>query len=195
MRFRKNEGLAFYKKEKRITSELIRSVLLFLFWIVMAIALAYFLVYFFGIRVKVLGNSMAPSLANGEEVLIDKVSYSFAGPKEGDIIIFYPNGNENSRYYIKRVVGIPGDKILISNGILYRNKEAVMDYFSEAVAEAGIASTEITLDEEEYFVMGDNVNNSEDSRSANIGVINKNAIEGKIWFHMAKEDEGIGFVK
>lgn len=195
MRRKKSEGLTFYKKEKRVTPELFHSILLYAFWIVMAIALAYFLVFFFGIRVKVLGTSMEPALFSGEEVFLDKVSYSFGTPKVGDIVIFYPNGNENSRYYIKRVVGVPGDKILISNGMLYRNKEAVLDYFSGAIAEGGIASQEVSLGEEEYFVMGDNANASEDSRSANIGAVKEDAIKGRIWFHMATEDEGIGFVK
>ena len=168
---------------------------MFLFWIVMAIALAYFLVYFFGIKTVMLGNSMEGALHNGQEVFIDKVTYSFTSPKEGDVVVFYPNGNEKSRYYIKRVIGVPGDKIIIKDGVFYKNDEPVMDYFNASIKDPGIAEIQIRLNEDEYFVMGDNVNNSEDSRSANIGAINVSAIKGRLWLHMAAEDEGVGLVK
>lgn len=141
------------------------------------------------------GNSMESTLYNGQEVLIDRVIYSFSSPKEGNVVVFLPNGNENSHYYIKRIIGVPGDKIVIRDGVLYKNGDAVLDYFSQSIADPGIAVNEIRLAEDEYFVMGDNCNSSEDSRSANVGAVNLNTIKGKVWFHMAANDEGIGLVR
>lgn len=192
---RKNEGLSFYQKEKRITGDKIHIVGGFLFLILLAIGLAYFLVYFFGIRTTVVGGSMESTLYSGQEVMIDRVIYSVLSPKEGDVVVFLPNGNENSHYYIKRVIGVPGDSIVIKDGVLYKNGTPVLDYFMGTIKDAGIASQELKLGEDEFFVMGDNCNYSEDSRSANIGAVNLSTIKGKVWFHMAANDEGLGLVR
>ena len=107
-------------------------------------------------------------------------------PKRGDIIVFLPNGNEKSHYYVKRVIGVPGDTVLIQNGAVYINGEVYKEEIeAAAIEEAGLASEEITLDSDEYFVLGDNRNNSEDSRYANIGNIKKDYIIGKAWFRVA----------
>ena len=89
------------------------------------------------------------------------------------MIVFLPNGNEKSHYYVKRVVGVPGDTLYIKNGLLYVNDETVEEYFNDRIAEPGLLESEVTLEEDEYFVIGDNCNNSEDSRSANIGTVKK----------------------
>ena len=115
-------------------------------------------------------------------------------PKAGDVVIFLPNGNEKSHFYIRRIVGGPGDTIQIKNGTLYVNGKAYIEKTEvAAMEEAGIAETEIELGEDEYFVLGDNRNNSEDSRYANIGNIKKEYIIGKAWFYIEAED-GMGFV-
>ena len=110
-------------------------------------------------------------------------------------MVFLPNGNEKSHYYVKRVVGAPGDTLYIKNGVLYVNDEPQESYFNDRIAEAGILENELTLEDNEYFVIGDNCNNSEDSRSANIGSIKKEYIIGKAWFKMASGDSAIGLVK
>ena len=95
---------------------------------------------------------------------------------------------------MKRVVAVPGDTLYIKNGMLYVNGEIEEDYFDDKIAEPGLAENEITLGEDEYFVIGDNCNNSEDSRSANIGNIKKEHIIGKAWFKMAAQNSKLGFV-
>ena len=112
------------------------------------------------------------------------------------IELFVPNGSMNSHYYVKRVVGTPGDTVQIIDGHLYINDELFVyedDY--DEMAQAGIAENKITLGKGEYFVLGDNRNNSEDSRSANIGIISKENIIGKAWIHLGAGENAIGLVK
>ena len=89
------------------------------------------------------------------------------------------------------MVAVPGDIVRISDGVLYVNDDEV-DRYSDAIADAGIAADELTLGEDEFFVMGDNPNSSEDSRSANIGPVLRSQIDGKAWLHMAGGGMGIG---
>ena len=100
----------------------------------------------------------------------------------GDIVAFYPNGNEKSRYYIKRIIGEPGDTIQIQDGVVYVNGDALESANRESIENAGLAEEPVTVGEDEYFVLGDNRNNSEDSRYASIGNVKKEDIAGKVWF-------------
>ncbi|MBR6328114.1 MAG: signal peptidase I [Lachnospiraceae bacterium] len=187
-------GLSFYHKEKKITNEKIAHAFGYLFWAVLAVILSYVLVWAVGIKTSMIGSSMEPELYNGQEVLIDRFLYNFIRPGRGDVIVFRPNGNENAHLYIKRVVGIPGDTIQIKNGVLILNGVEQPLLFADRIEEAGTASEVITIPEDEYFVMGDNCNNSEDSRSVNLGNVRIDTIYGKAWFHMAAENSGLGTI-
>ena len=158
--------------------------------IAMAILLAFTFVYFVGFRTSAVGQSMAETIYNGDNVLINRFVYVVSDPKPNDIVVFRPNGNEKSHLYIKRVIACPGDEVQIIKGVVYVNGEV----FSEAVSvasieEAGLASEPIKLGEDEYFVLGDNRNNSEDSRFANIGNIKKEYMIGKVWFRIISWNE------
>jgi signal peptidase I len=109
-------------------------------------------------------------------------------------VVFLPNGNEKSHYYVKRVIGVPGDTVLILDGVVYVNGELYEEEGEvDAILDAGIAAEEIVLGDDEYFVLGDNRNNSEDSRYANIGNIKKEYIIGKVWFRVSPWS-GFGFL-
>ena len=154
--------------------------------IAITLLLAFTFVYFIGLRTSVVGQSMAETLHSGDEILVNRFIYKVTNPKPNDIIVFLPNGNEKSHYYVKRVVAVPGDTVLIENGVLYVNGELLEEEIDVAsIEEAGLASEEITLASDEFFVLGDNRNNSEDSRYANIGNIKKEHIIGKAWFRIA----------
>ena len=133
----------------------------------------------FGKSMDVTGDAMAPTMENGQKVLIDRLTYQMSTPASGDIILFFSSGNQ-ARTYIRRVVGVPGDRVRIEHGRLCINDEYVEDEF-ELMDEAGIAADEIVLDDGEYFVLGDNRNHCEDSRNVNIGIIHKDNVLGKIW--------------
>lgn len=192
----RNKGLSFYKKKKKISSGLVKEIFGWIFGIFISVLLAFIIVYSVGMTTSVIGVSMEPGLCNGQTIFVNQVVYRVSSPKRDDVIVFLPNGNQNSHYYVKRVVAVPGDVVQITNGILYVNGEAMenMDKYDK-MADAGIAENEIKLQSGEYFVLGDNRNNSEDSRSANIGVINEKDIIGKAWFHLTSDETGIGFVK
>lgn len=190
-----HKGLTFYEKKKRISKGMVHEIFSVLFFCFAAMLLACVIVVSFGLKTSVIGVSMEPSLQNGQEVFIDRFVYKLLSPKRGDVIVFLPNGNTNSHYYLKRVVGLPGEKIQIIGGYVY--VDGVMldeDESLDKIADPGIAEIEITLGMDEFFVLGDNRNNSEDSRSGNIGPVKKSNIIGKAWFHLSGENDGWGFI-
>ncbi|MFT3985311.1 MAG: signal peptidase I [Lachnospiraceae bacterium] len=188
-------SLSFRQKEKKLNQNVIYEILTWVFGVAAAVFLAIVLVYSVGIRTSVVGASMEPSLHNGQEVLINRVIYQFSSPKRGDVIVFRPNGNQNSHFYVKRVIGLPGETVQIVQGQVYLDGELYRDDITDDTKEAGIAETEIELGAEEYFVLGDNRDNSEDSRSANIGNVSRSMIEGKAWFHLGSGAEQMGKVE
>lgn len=170
--------------------KLLKEVLAWIIQIALTVLLAFTFVYFIGLRTSAVGQSMADTIYSGDNILVNRFIYAVTDPKPNDIVVFKPNGNEKSHLYIKRVIGVPGDTVQIINGIVYVNGEV----FSEAVSvssieEAGIAAEPITLQKDEYFVLGDNRNNSEDSRFANIGNVKKEYIIGKVWFRIVSWHE------
>ncbi len=192
---KRQKGLSFYKKKKRISAALVKEILVWCFGIFAAVLIAFAAVYAVGMSTSMIGVSMEPELYNGQRVLINRYAYLMSSPKVGDVIVFLPNGNRNSHYYIKRVVAVPGDTVQIIGGRLYVNGEQIVDERYDKMAEAGIAENPLLLGADEYFVLGDNRNSSEDSRSANIGPVRSSDILGRVWFHMGCDEEGIGFVE
>lgn len=192
---RRRKGLNFYHKKKKISTSLIREVFSWITVIVLAVFLAFVLTYFVGLRTNVLGVSMEPGLTNGQGILVNRFAYKMFSPKAGDVVVFLPNGNQNAHYYVKRVVAVPGQTVLIEDGILYVDGKPYDEEVTDLISSAGIAENEVKLGSDEYFVMGDNVNSSEDSRSANIGPIRKSTIIGRAWLHFGNSSEGWGLVE
>lgn len=185
VRRHRRSGLNFNRRKKKVNMSIVKEVLIWMIEIAVTIFIAFTCVYFVGLRTSVVGQSMSPTLRAGDEILVNRFVYSVSDPKANDIIVFLPNGNEKSHLYIKRVIGVPGDTVLIEDGAVYVNGELFEEEVSvAAMSEAGLASEEIVLGEDEYFVLGDNRNNSEDSRYANIGNIKKEYIIGKVWFRL-----------
>lgn len=192
----RKKGLTFYEKEKKISKSMIREIFSTIFYCFAAILVAFVIVFSVGMKAGVIGVSMEPALYNGQEVLVNRLVYKVTSPKRGDVIAFLPNGNKNSHYYLKRIVGLPGERIQIIGGYVYINGEPLEEDESyDKMADAGIAENEMLLGSDEYFVLGDNRNNSEDSRSGNIGAVKKDTIAGKVWFHLSCDEENLGFVK
>lgn len=178
-------------QQKRIDSAKIYEFFTWLFGILASIFLGFIVVFFFGEKTSVVGTSMEPTLSNGEEVYIDKVVYQFSQPKRGDIIVFRPNGNENTHLYVKRVIGLPGEKIQIKNSQVYIDDELYLQDVADETIDPGIVSEPMQLGPEDYFVLGDDRGNSEDSRSANIGNVTRGMIEGKAWLSGGGPDDEI----
>lgn len=190
----RQKGLNFYRKKKKISMAMVREVITWIFGICASVFVAFVVVYAVGMSTSVVGVSMEPALYNGQQVLINRYVYLLSSPKVNDVVVFLPNGNENSHYYIKRVVAVPGDTVQITDGRLYVNGTLTEDAFDK-MADAGIAQNTLVLGNDEYFVLGDNRNNSEDSRSANIGTVKGKDIIGKVWLHLGTDTERIGLIK
>ena len=190
----RNKGLSFYKRKKKISSSVVREVLIVLFGMAAAVFIAVVLTFFFGTYTNVVGTSMEPGLNNGQRVYINRFSYLLSTPKIGDVVVFMPKGNTNTHYYVKRVVAVSGDTVLIQDGVLYVNGIA-SSWVDVKILDPGIAGVEFELELGEYFCIGDNPGSSEDSRSANIGPVKEQDIVGEAWLYMGSEKTDIGLVR
>ena len=188
----KKSGLTFYEKEKKINKHFLNEILEMIIASALCVFLAFVVTYVFGGRTGIIGDSMEPSIEASSEIFINRFVYMISSPKRGDIVVFLPYGNTNTHYYIKRVVGLPEEKVMIMDGRLMIDGRAIepedkYDY----MIDSGIADTEFELAEDEFFVLGDNRNNSEDSRSGNIGPVKKENIIGKAWLIIHKSDGSV----
>lgn len=188
-------SLSYINRERKVNTNILYQVLQCVFLAFIAVFLGVALVFAFGIRTSVVGESMEPALSNGQEVLINKIAYQFSAPKQGDVIVFRPNGNENAHLSVKRVVATPGDTVQIVQGKVVINGAVYTKDKAEDTRDAGVAASEIVLGADEYFVLGDNRRNSEDSRSANIGNISRGMIEGKAWYHLKGKNSEAGRIE
>ncbi|MEE3480816.1 MAG: signal peptidase I [Lachnospiraceae bacterium] len=190
---KKNAGsLSFRRRRKKIEKEKIGGAFLLLAEIAAVAALAFVIVWFFGYRVRMTGQSMETGISDGDYLLLNKTAYLIHGPKRGDIIAFYPSGNPNANPTIKRVMGLPGDRMKVEDGYLYINGEEYKgkpDY--KGIDDPGVLASEITLGEDDYFVIGDNISASEDSRFTTIGYISKSDIIGSVWWNLSFPNVGV----
>lgn len=140
-------------------------------------------------RTCVDGTSMNDTLQHGDNLMVDKLSYRFTDPDRFDIIVF-PYEHKENTYYIKRIIGMPGETVQVKDGKIYINGEVLEEpYGKEPMEYPGIADEPITLAEDEYFVLGDNRNNSSDSRDPSVGNIHRERIVGKAFIRIWPLDE------
>ncbi len=171
----------YREKSEKIEKSKLRETVEFIIYCGLAILVGLLIVRFVGQRTEVIGESMSPTLENGDNLIVDKLTYRFSDPKRFDIIVF-PFKENRTVYYIKRIIGLPGESVQIKDGKIYINgMELEEDYGAETIADPGIASSPVTLGADEYFVLGDNRNNSEDSRRASVGNISRDEIFGRAW--------------
>ena len=143
-------------------------------------AAAMFTVWCFGMRASVSGHSMEPLVNDGEQVLLNKLEYRLKEISRFDVVSFsYGEGVRS----IKRVIGLPGDVVQIKNGSVYINGDILdPEVFAGNYTVAGLAEDEVVLGSDEYFLLGDNGDSSEDSRFGAVGNVSAENIEGKVWF-------------
>ena len=145
----------------------------------------YFIVHFVVQRTEVQVTSMEPTLHNGDQLFVEKVSYRFSDPKRFDIVVF-PYHYAEKTYYIKRIIGLPGETIKIDDtGLIWIDDQILYEtYGKEVIKDPGLARDPITLGPDEYFVMGDNRNDSSDSRVYDVGNIKRDEFVGKAWIRI-----------
>jgi len=169
---------------KNILKELLSTSI----YILTVLLITYLIIKYVGVRTEVLGPSMQPTLYDQDNLIVEKLSYRFGDPERFDVIVF-PFQYAEKTYYIKRIIGLPGETVQIDEeGTIYINGEVLHEnYGKEVIKNPGIAIEPIYLGQNEYFVLGDNRNDSSDSRDSSVGNIYRKDIIGKAWLRFWPE--------
>lgn len=176
-------------------SSVVRETISFILYIAIVFLLTYLVIHYVGQRTQVSGSSMEYTLSDGDNLIVDKISYRFHDPERYDIIVF-PYKYEKNTFYIKRIIGLPGETVQIDGqGNIYVDGEVLDEsYGREVILDPGEAEEPITLEDDEYFVLGDNRNASSDSRDPSVGKILGEDIIGRAWVRIFPFNK-IGFIK
>ena len=175
--------------------KVLREVLSTSVYILFVLCAVYLVIHFVGQRTQVLGSSMEPKLSSEDNLIVDKISYRFHDPERFDIIVF-PFRYEDNTFYIKRIIGLPGETVQIDEdgNIIIDGEILAEGYGKEVIESPGRAYEEIQLGDDEYFVMGDNRNSSVDSRDPSVGNIMRDEIIGRAWLRIWPIDK-FGLIK
>lgn len=178
------------QKEKGILRELAGWIV----YLLIIVGVTYLIITYVGQRTKVSGRSMETTLHDGDNLIVDKISYRFREPERFEIIVFPYQRKENT-YYIKRIIGLPGETVQVIEGSVYINGELLDEHYgNEPMENAWMAAEPITLGEDEYFVLGDNRNHSSDSRDPSVGILHREELLGRAWVRIWPLDK-FGVIK
>ena len=178
------------KKEKSTAQNILGTIA----YIIGVCVFVFLILHFVGQRTVVNGSSMDTTLANGQNLVMDKLSYRFHDPERYDIIVF-PYQHAENTYYIKRIIGLPGETVQVIDGYVYINGKKLDEHYgAEVMEDPGIAAEPIKLGDDEYFVLGDNRNHSSDSRVASVGVLTRDMLIGRAWVRIYPFNK-IGVIK
>ena len=168
----------------------IRAVFEIILYFALVACITFLIIHFVGQRTVVNGVSMQPTLSDGDNLIVDKISYRFHDPERFDIVVF-PFRYADKTYYIKRIIGLPGETVYIDEeGTIYIDGEVLNENFGkEVIQDPGRAYEPVKLGTDEYFVLGDNRNNSSDSRDPVVGNIHRDELIGKAWMRIYPFDQ------
>ena len=171
-------------KPEKIETDKVKDIIGMVVYFLIVVAVMVFVVKFIGQRTVVIGDSMQTTLSDGDNLITDKITYRFRDPKRFDIVVF-PFKENTSKLLIKRIIGMPGETVQIKNGKVYINGYELQENYGIAVMnDAGLASEPILSGEDEYFVLGDNRNNSQDSRFSSVGNVSRSDLIGRAWVRL-----------
>lgn len=163
------------------TTSWIQKIVRWICDVIVVVALAWFVVHAFLSQTIVNGHSMEPRLKAGDVLLVDRLSYQLFAPRRMDVVVFKKSDGSES---IKRIVGLPGESLLIQNGRLYIDGKLLDAPEISPITLPGIAENTVELPENEYFLIGDYADASEDSRFANVGNVRAEQLMGRIWMRI-----------
>lgn len=181
--------------KEKLEDQKLRKSLRWVFEIAVTLAFAALTAVLMFQTVTMQESSMEPTLEVGDRFFMNQVLYRFSEPERGDMIVFRTNASDDAALHIRRVIGLPGETVQIRDGVIYIGGEIydeAADY--PEIINPGLAENGVSLKSNEYFVLGDNRNNSEDSRYTDIGTVKKRYIVGKLWFTCAPREK-IGILK
>ena len=165
-----------------------REILDLVIYVAVVALIVYLILHFVGQRTVVNGDSMDNTLKDGQSLIMDKISYRFHDPERFDIVIFPgPEENGENPYFIKRVIGLPGETVQILDGKVYIDGEQLQEDvygITDTIDYPGIAEEPLTLGDDEYFCMGDNRPVSFDSRYKEVGPVTRGEFIGKVWIRI-----------
>ncbi len=192
---RKNwkEIKAIREAREKLENDKVRNTIRWAFEIVVALLFGALTAVLMFQSVTMQESSMEPTISVGDRFYMNRVVYRVLDPERGDIIVFKNNGSDSAALHIRRIVGLPGETVQIVDGRVLINGATLKETGNyPSMISAGQAERPLTLGSGEYFVLGDNRNNSEDSRYGDIGLVNKRYIVGKLWFKLfPTEDLGL----
>lgn len=178
-------------KNKPLSKKILSGITELLLYIVIAVVCIFVIPKYVIQRTEVSGPSMESTLHDKDSIMVEKVSYRFGNPSRFDIIVFYHFFDEDNQdkkdenaydLYVKRIIGLPGETVqIVGETILINGKPLEENYGKDPINYQGVAEEPIVLGEDEYFVLGDNREVSQDSRYEEVGNIKKDQIVGKAW--------------
>lgn len=167
------------------TRKLVKKICITVLEVAVVVFLAFAITHFGLETYTVTGPYMSPTLEDGDDILVNKMSYKIHSVKRNDVVVVKQSGTEHNYFSLERVIGLPGEKVQIKDGFVYIDGVRLKEkYPFPAMENGGLALEKIVLDDDEYFMLCDNRNNGEDSRNATVGNIKRENIIGKAWIRM-----------
>lgn len=189
------ESRAVSEARERLRDDRTRGIVKWVFEIIVTLVFAVLVAISAFQTVTLQESAMEPTYSVGQKFFVNRALYKIKSPKRGDVIVFKTSASDDAALHIRRVIGLPGETVQIKEGQIYINGNVYKENGAyQEIADGGLADSAITLESGEYFVLGDNRNNSEDSRFSDIGNISKKYIVGKIWFTVSPKSK-IGFIR
>ena len=189
------ESRAVSEARERLRDDRTRGIVKWVFEIIVTLVFAVLVAISTFQTVTLQESAMEPTYSVGQKFFVNRALYKIKSPKRGDVIVFKTSASDDAALHIRRVIGLPGETVQIKEGQIYINGNVYEENGAyQEIADGGLADSAITLESGEYFVLGDNRNNSEDSRFSDIGNISKKYIVGKIWFTVSPKSK-IGFIR
>lgn len=175
----------FDLEERKFSRQFILKIMITFVEAIIVVFVAFAITRYGLEKMTVLGEYMSPTLKSGDTILINKLSYKLHKIRRNDVIVVKQTGSEHSYFTLERVIGLPGERVQIKEGQVYINDKPLKEKLEFPLIEnGGMAAEAVTLDKNEYFVLGDNRNECEDSRNAMVGNVQKKAVIGKAWIRM-----------
>ena len=189
------ESRAVSEARERLRDDRTRGIVKWVFEIIVTLVFAVLVAISAFQTVTLQESAMEPTYSVGQKFFVNRALYKIKSPNRGDVIVFKTSASDDAALHIRRVIGLPGETVQIKEGQIYINGNVYEENGAyQEIADGGLADSAITLESGEYFVLGDNRNNSEDSRFSDIGNISKKYIVGKIWFTVSPKSK-IGFIR
>lgn len=163
-------------------------------WIIVVI-IFFTLIHFFVATISIVdGISMEPNFHTDEFLVVNRWQYNFGTPERGDGVVLKFPGDPDHKKYIKRIIGLPGERVAVINGEVYVNNQKLTEsYLPNSLLTESEKPVDVTVGKDEYFIMGDNRPNSNDSRIW--GTANQRFLIGKAWFQIYPSFKKIEVVK